>query len=655
MSCRACLAGLLKQAKRVHSRALSSYPPRVPPPPGASSAEQPAASTSRLPGTPSTWLPSPVPPAVQDASKTSPEAEPSSRAPSTPLHSTNDLKTKIIRLLESRKGRAALRLFLASLAKPIANAQPDSVHGHAWLFLTYGRPELALEAVEAMHQRGYKLGQPLCVKLLQTARHELVLRPDKLTMVIGWIRDGITGDAAAGMEIDADLVATALNVLKRMGRGDWAVGIFEAYCGTLPEKEVGATPLWSSIIGVMGIENNVDGARDYFHRWRQAWFKQHPFSQNSFIPPRKDSAVGTTRDATTARGAFDPSPTTASPTPATSLPTTSPPEEPYLALLGILTHAISSVPAKQDFAYRFLPILHRDGVELSVNIFNALLRLELYRKRYSSFWGLWRTMAEGSWSRNQRTWKLAINAKVWRDTTRRQRGRKHTSPLQELAGYTNGRAPSSRDLFRQYLTDHHAQTKGRPALTRPTAQSPLMTTEMLNSFLSLFVAIGDWRAATVVLESYGVHRVEPNQATHGAVVVGVVKWWEKGKLRGELEEEYEIEGMERRRASVLDGSAGMEMISKILEERKMRVGLWATPPVPGLESEEGELLGQEPIGTNPPPVWMVRRELRELGYLVSLLRRCEGLDEVRWGEQMAEVRREILPKRKASGLEEEEV
>lgn len=200
----------------------------------------------------------------------------------------------------------------------------------------------------------------------------------------------------------------------------------------------------------------------------------------------------------------------------------------------------------------------------------------------------------------------------------------------------------------------------------------------------------DWPAAAVVLESFAVARVEPNSATHANVVLGVVSAWEKGKVeRGRLEEEGGLEwrsGGKKRRGgvSLLDRRLdGLELVRRIMGQRKMRIALWTRrrEETPQAE-EEGE--GEE--GTNaarvppteerlprqidmdmdielveddhppsastprlppPPPAWMIRRELRDTAYLTSLLRRCEGLSDPDWALTMVEARKEILPSTQA--------
>jgi hypothetical protein len=98
-------------------------------------------------------------------------------------------------------------------------------------------------------------------------------------------------------------------------------------------------------------------------------------------------------------------------------------------------------------------------------------------------------------------------------------------------------------------------------------------------------------------------------------------------------------GRMRKRAAQLGPGAGGELISRIIEKRHFRIGMFVKNP---LESAGG---GEEEMPTPQAPPWMLIRERREMGYLFSLLRRSEGLDELQWREQMKETRGEMLPRR----------
>ena len=107
-----------------------------------------------------------------------------------------------------------------------------------------------------------------------------------------------------------------------------------------------------------------------------------------------------------------------------------------------------------------------------------------------------------------------------------------------------------------------------------------------------------------------------------------------------------IEEKERRRRSRVErnlkGPLAIEAIRKILEARKIRVGLWRGK---SNDQEEGE--GEEGEGAREsPPDWMVQREMRDTSYLVDLLQRCSGLEKEEWSQALEDTRRELLPQKK---------
>ncbi|KAK4705625.1 hypothetical protein P7C70_g563, partial [Phenoliferia sp. Uapishka_3] len=235
-----------------------------------------------------------------------------------------------------------------------------------------------------------------------------------------------------------------------------------------------------------------------------------------------------------------------------------------------------------------------------------------------------------------------------------------------------------RALFSSILTADLLNRSHRPSLILPTTQSNLICTTTLNDLLTLFISRKDWMTATLVLETFRVRRIEPNAATHSGVVLGVLKKWEEGKIRrGRLAEERGLvdrfEAVDEGQRMAEGGEKSLEMLRRLLRGRQMRMKLWVKKPTPTTIEEESSIGGEvdneeleddveatiemvphdrdskhveEAASTSeklPPPSWMLSRELRDLGYLISLLRRCSGLDDPDWAQGMARVRKEILP------------
>ncbi|GAA5859190.1 hypothetical protein JCM1840_003793 [Sporobolomyces johnsonii] len=602
---------------------------------------------------------------------------PQQRTPPGPL-SPSKVRTLMVDHLSHRQPRAALRLFLSSLSAPTPSATSRSAEGLAWLFFAYRQPGLAFEAIAAMHAKGYLISPRLASKLLRSYSNQLTLDPDALATVLSWISDNLVrGTRHEQKEINEGMLETVLEVLKRTGREDWSAQLFQAYRDTLEEGEVGNPRLWSLAIATSAKTGDVRTARALFDEWRVA-YSSHREKMETSSPD-------------------EPSPP--------------PPEGPYLALLNHFATRSPPLPVSRDPAYGFLQLVKADGLALSIALLNAFLRTELHRKRFVSFWGLWKLFSDPTsptppidgrplLQRNSSSWKLAVHAKLWSSTLPRRRGKLHNSPLHALSPlpYSEAHTPTSRSLFAQLLASRLSLTSHRPALRLPTTKpDPFASShssasaDLLNSFLDLFIASSDFPAAAVVLETFAVHRVEPTASTHASVVLGVIKHGEKGRLprKGKVEHEIfgltggdEIDSRERGtrtrmatgRAARIDGGVeAREMVARSLERRKMRVGLW-TGGGPGgaggaggsaeaeaegeaekekeTEKETGEKEDVDEIsnpGPRGPPEWMVKRELRETGYLVDLLRRCTGLDEEQWGEEMVATRKELLPPSRKGG------
>lgn len=601
---------------------------------------------------------------------------------------SNSIKQVMVRRLQQKHPRAAYRVFKQALETP-ASLEHGEMVGLASLFVQYDEPELGLDAVLAIHKLGYNIPGKLVVQLLSTAFDELLLAPDKLSILIEWLKlENARADRRnlgdSQQKPDAihkprptdEMVVKTMTLLRKMGRNEWALDVFESWVARLDEQDPGWEVPWTMAISLHAVDHDVRGAKSVFNAWRQRWQSAQEARAASVRARAGDRPV--------------------------HVAPLRPPSRPYLTLINFLATQNTHLPVATDPLYRLLALLRTDNVALSISVYNALLRVELYRSRFGSFWGLWARMRQDGWQPNRATWRLLAKAQEWRDSLQRQRSRAVKSPLQSvLPGYDDARAPSSRELFRLLLSDHQQQTGHRPSLAKPQHTpsakgrnidgiKPLVDTSMLNAYLRLFVNLGDWAAATVVLESFGVYHCEPDEATHGAVILGVVRSWEKGTLRGELAEASGItnrlgytssygplrnhSSRSRRQpgggtpASAVwrtqRGAQGLELVNRIVEARNMRVGLWTTrnqqTDVGGDSAETASTTaGSSGSSSVPAPDWMLRREMRETWYLKSLLRRCEGLEPPQWHALMASVRREMLPTGKkwaeAAGADSEKV
>ncbi|GAA6008972.1 hypothetical protein JCM10207_004049 [Rhodosporidiobolus poonsookiae] len=517
----------------------------------------------------------------------------------------------------------------------------------AWLFLRYRQPVFACEAVRALHRQGYAVSPLLAAKLLAALSEGMEEDTESLVMVLEWLSGGILAGKRAQKAADERMLETVFEILLRLGREDWLAEVFRVYRSTLEDGEVGSSRLWGHAITASARNGDVGFAKQLFREWRTAYFtRTPPRVLDDKVPP--DS--------------------------------TSPPSAPYLALLTHYAEKAPNLPPQRDPAYVFLAEVKSDNLAPSTALLNTLLRVELHRNRFSSFWGVWRQFGTLSIGRSPVSWVLAIQAKLKDESTRmsHRRGRARDSPLLASAPfpYREVKTPAARALFRDLLTERLAHTNHRPSRRLPTTSSDALTPDLLNSFLDLFVARHDLCAATVVLETFAVHRLEPNARTHGSVVVGVVKQWERGRLRGRLFEADEaraaggqelygtselerLRGKARRTERIFGGGDSLAVIRKILERRKVRAGLWAAKPSAsvtasgeGVADETAEEQGDPILHAGALPV-ETRTELRDLGYLVSLLRRAQGMTRREWTKAMHAVRREMLPKGKKE-LEEEQ-
>lgn len=548
-----------------------------------------------------------------------------------PKPTASQIRNILVDYLATGRNADAIAFYVDFLKQNRGDWTAETAEGFAWLFVQYRQADLARHAAAAIHDQGFAISTTFASKILRMHKDELVYEPESLAQVLEWLSEGFGREKREGVPVDEGLLETVLEILKRMGRSDWLEQVFRAYRDTLEEGEIGSARAWSYLIGAKVVDGNIRTAEKHFDTWRTRYRAFHTTSTSSKVPP---------------------------------------PSSPYLVLLAHYASRMYSGSFLRDPAYRFIALCRSDGIEVTADYVDLLLRTELRRKQHSSFWGLWKAFDDPTLDlvRSGTTWLLAIRAKMRADTANREIPTLAHSPLRRLVPFhlEPARAPSSRQLLKHLLRQRLAQTGHRPARRHPTSD-PFVSADVLNLFLEHFVAVRDWRAATVVLETFRVHRVEPNFKTHGNVVLGVVKQWRRGKVHGRLEnftqsahdgavddfDDPQVRAAkEKGFASIRSQQQGLELIRTILEERKMRTRLWSR------NADEAEASACDARGSpaqeegdeldHPSPVtprWMVQRERRDLGYLVTLLQRCEGVDEEEWKRLMAEARKVILPRR----------
>lgn len=554
-----------------------------------------------------------------------------------PRLSSAQIRNILVDYLANGRNADAIAFYVEMLQQHRGDWTAQNAEGFAWLFVQYRQADLARHAAAKLHDQGFAISTALASKILRMHKDELVYEPESLALVLEWLSQGLGREKRAGTAVDEGMLETVLDALKRMGRTDWLEQVFGAYRDTLEVGEVGSARLWSFVIGAKLLDGDVRAAERLFDAWRAGYHASHS---------------------------------------STSAQQTSPPPAPYLVLLAHYASRPHSGLASRDPAYRFIAICRSDGIKISSDYLDLLLRTELLRKQHSSFWGLWQAYDDPALGlvRSRATWLLAVRAKMRAHDSHRDSPKRMASPMRRLVSFTYEptRAPSSRQLFKRLIRQRLIQTGHRPTRRLCTAKmDPFVSADVLNLFLEHFVATRDWQAATVVLETFRVHRVEPNFRTHGNVVLGVVKQWRRGKVPGALDyagptgdddalhafDDPQVrEAEERGFSAVRSQQQGLDLIRKILEQRKMRLGLWsrddggqgAQPETPsgnggGSPGPEGDELDHPAAVTSR---WMAQRERRDLEYLVSLLRRCEGVDEKEWDRLMVKTRKEILPQRR---------
>ncbi|GEM09663.1 proteophosphoglycan ppg4 [Rhodotorula toruloides] len=560
--------------------------------------------------------------------------------------STKAIATVLQEALATGREQIALEQFKGLLKREGAETLlAEELEGFVWLFVQYRQPELARTATAAMEAAGYPVSTRLAGKLLRDFKNRVILDLDALAAMLSWLSHAMVREKGEGSLVDVELVDTVMDMLKRLGKTDWLLEVFRAYRDCLDSDEVGSPRLWQIAISAHAVDRDESSARELFDRWRRL-YKQ------------RRQHLATVENPTNEIKAELRSP---------------PPEQPYVAMLDYYSTRTNGHSTSSDPAYRFAALCTADGLAPSTKLLHSLLRLELMRHRWTSFWGIWKAFDDMGVPRNHHTYSLGARASLWRITTkRRPEPESRRSPLHDVVSfqYTQAVPPDMRQYLRTILSLRLEATGHRPHRRLSTKEDEIVTVDLLNKLLDYFVKANDWPAAAIVLETFRVHRFEPNPHTHAVVVCGIAKQWQRRrldhKLDGLLGSISDFDGPEAassRRSWLISPATTVDAVAKILELRKMRFALWTNREASEeVEDDESATITVEYVPTTPTQSqaeieaqertderrrkrtqWMISRELRETGYLTELLRWCEGLSEEEWKALLAETRHEVLP------------
>jgi len=153
----------------------------------------------------------------------------------------------------------------------------------------------------------------------------------------------------------------------------------------------------------------------------------------------------------------------------------------------------------------------------------------------------------------------------------------------------------------------------------------------------------------VGLETFGVHRIEPDSVTHSIVVGGIVRRWEEEMRDGEESGRRSRRGRGEGMVGGLEEGRGtgnpLVVMRRILERRETRIDLWTHTEASRDDDGDGDGEGSQ------PREYMKVQELRDTGYLKDLLRRCDPFGRrataAEWEATMSEFREGLLPPRGA--------
>ncbi|KAJ8295475.1 hypothetical protein OF846_001701 [Rhodotorula toruloides] len=559
---------------------------------------------------------------------------------------TKAIATVLQEALATGREQIALEQFQALIRREgTERLSAEEVEGFVWLFVQYRQPELARTATAAMEAAGYPVSTRLAGKLLRNFKNRVIVDLDALAAMLSWLSHAMVREKGEGGLVDVELVDTVLDMLKRLGKTDWFLEVFRAYRDCLDPDDIGSPRLWQLAISAHTADGDEAAARALFDRWRR-------------LDQQRRQRLATAETPSDEIKAELHSP---------------PPEQPYLAMLDFYAAHGRGQSSTSDPAYRFVSLCTKDGLAPSTKFLHSLLRLEMMRHRWTSFWGIWKAFDELGVQRNHLTYSLGARASLWRLTTkRRPEPQSRYSPLHDVVsfGYTQVVPPDMRQFLRTVLSLRLDATGHRPHRRLSAKENEIVTVDLLNKLLDYFVKDNDWPAAAIVLETFKVHRFEPNPHTHAVVVCGIVKQWQRRrldhKLDGLLGSVSAFDGPEAansRRSWLISPATTVDAVAKILELRKMRVSLWTKrDPSEYVEEDDSATITVEYVPTTPTQSqaeieaeerkderrrkktqWMISRELRETGYLMELLRRCEGSSEEDWRALLAETRKEVLP------------
>ncbi|SCV69011.1 BQ2448_2031 [Microbotryum intermedium] len=656
--CCACFAASLKRrAARTLSTSATVRAPVTQTPPTFA----PIASTSQHPGpfqpTSGTALAQPDEFHGSRNSDRAGESVPSraSRGPSRRMVATSpaELAFNLAHLLRGRQPKFALRVYLTELNQSPSFITLDNYVSLLRLFIEYGQIACALEAIKASRRKGWAIPASLAKLVIVNSASELVSNPAYLKTVVEWvkqsqepIKEGIER-SAEDRKLGAHFSLAAMDALKRLGQGDAALEIFANHIDSAPEGEIGRAEMWAEAIRCKAFDRDIEGAQELFFRWRSLWFESRGSDTLPVVDIAETPSQGPRKQLKNNNGRKNLAISEFSPA------------EPYLALLNFLAIATCRRPVDRDAAYSVISLLHQDSVRISTSVFNALLRVELQRARFTSFWGLIAKMVQGGWQRDHMTWRLCIQALIQPQVRRESSmlrtsstrglrtahrpirvGVQPASPLQCEAGYPSQDPPTARALYRSFLDAHRAATGDKRLLVLPGVLKPIMTAITLNTFLKLFLQRQDWIAVAHVLDAFKVYGLDPNERTHGQVVVGLVKLWERGKTLGMVEEEEAMHSgqltwnnRDRTLKAQRQSTRGMELIAKILQTRREKHAAWSEEAVSWDDEASDEMTN---VASGKTSERIATGELRNVGYLIGLLKTCSGASEGEWAKRMAE-------------------
>ncbi|SCZ96603.1 BZ3500_MvSof-1268-A1-R1_Chr4-4g07469 [Microbotryum saponariae] len=661
-----CCACLTASTKRQAARTLSTSATIRVPVTNAPTSFAPIASTSRMPGASysidGASLARPDQPhgARENAQMGRRLSVPAPKGPSRRMLAASpaELAFNLAHLLRGRQPKYALHVYLTELSRSPSFVSSENFVSLLRLFIEYGQISCALEALKASRRKGWAIPASIAKLVITNSASQIVSNPAYLETLVEWVKQlqEPTEDemerSAEDRKLGAHFALAAMDALKRVGQSDAALEIFANHIDSAHEGDIGRPEMWAEAIRCKASDRDIDGAQELFFQWRTLWFESRVSETLPVLETTESSLHRRSKGLMTHTGGQD----------LTILE--SPPAEPYLALLNFLAIATYRRPAERDAAYSIVSLLHQDRVRLSTPVFNALLRVELQRAHFTSFWGLLARMMQGGWQRDHMTWRLCIQALIQpqvrressmlrasssrglRTAHRPNRVEAHrASPLQREAGYPSQDPPTARALYRSFLDAHREATGGKRLLVLPGLLKPIMSTITLNTFLKLFLQRQDWVAVAHVLEAFKVYGLDPNERTHGQVVVGLVKLWEKGNVVGIIEEEDAMDrgqltwdNRERTLKAQRQSTNGMQLIARILQKRREKHAAWDKEAVSWDEEAGDEKIN---VASGKTPERVATKELRDVGYLIDLLRSCSGASEDEWVQLRAEALNEF--------------